>query len=327
MTLRHLLQRFWRVTAPAVVGGGIVALSLLSGTPLRAADAPSNTPDPSQTQTAPDAPAESLDVTITGRAKDDVPIQKLPPPTDLPLQDVLALSPEGQTETILRQQVQHMDYNDKIKSIVTLSRQTLSPEMTRIPQAPFFRMTIPAVTGSDVKWEFRIVNQSNETVKSLTGDAAPTAFMEWDGFTNSELQIRVGQAYTPMMIYIDAMARTQKYYGDAVQYDTIQYEQDGLLHVEFNNDRLYEKESAEFSKDALSYLEAALDLLRLRMGTPYRVIVYDPPAAAALTQKRLDLWKKFLKKRLLIRDEDMTLTTEAPSKRGRVTSLMMIAHP
>jgi hypothetical protein len=269
------------------------------------------------------AEEDSLDVTITGEAKDEIPIAKDPPPLDVPFDKVVTLSRDGQRDQVLNEPVEYMTPADYNKLVLLNSRQTSSPLSMQLPSPPFFRMELPTGVTSQV-WEFRVVDQANQAIKTMEGLRLPEGFVEWDGYEGGLCKVRVGPSYSPVLTLTDEAGTKRRYFGEAVQMDAIQYPQDGLLHLEFNNDRLYERDAADFSREMEAMLQASLELMRQRAGTPLRVIVYDNPAANALTQKRLDRWKKLLLSELLISPDDLTLATLSPKDRGRVTAVMML---
>jgi hypothetical protein len=281
---------------------------------------PVNAADP-----APAAADAPLDVTITGVAKDEVPVVKTPPPLTLPFRDVISLSREGQTDQVLAEQVQHMSRQEQTRLIEVDSRQTSSPLLVQLPQPPFFRLEAPNL--QPYFWEFQVVDQSNQVVRKTQGSALPQRFLEWDGYDEGQFRVLVGPAYSPVLIVTDAAGKKRRFFGDPVQLDAVQYEQDGLMHLEFNNDRLYERDGPGFAKEMSALLSASLNVMRKRVGTPFRVIIYERPDAGALTQKRLENWKTFLQERLVLEPDDITLVTMAPKDRGRVTALMMLAEP
>jgi hypothetical protein len=287
--------------------------------PLRAADAPAGQ--------VPTGDAKGLeDVTITGESKDEVAVVKTPAPLGLPFRDVVALSRDGQRDSVLAEPVRHMTPEDGTNLLRFASRQGATPLMVRLPAPPFFRLEAPPGLAPFL-WELQVVDQNNALVRTVPGSSIPTGTLEWDGYAEGVMKVLVGPAYSPVLVMTDNNGKKQRIFGDPVQMDALQYAQDGLRHVEFSNERLYERGRAEFTEDMYPLLEAAVDLMKRRAGTPFRVIVYADPDAAALPQKRLETWKEFLRRRLVIDDDDMTLVTMAPKERGRVTAVMMLEEP
>lgn len=283
------------------------------------------------------AKADDLDVTVTGEAKDEVPIVKQPPSLDVPFPEITTLAREGQTERILAEQVQHMTAEQQVKLIELDSRQTVSPSMVKLAMPPFFRTEMPAAlanlfptnapSGKSATWEYQILDQNNHVVHSVQGLEWPTKLLEWDGFDNSAMIVKVGPSYNPKILIRQPNDKIQQFYGDAIQLSAMTYIQDGLMHIEFSNDRLYERGVSDFSPDMELTLQAALDAMRLRVGTPVRIIVYESPSSNALAKKRLDRWKNLLQDKLMISGDDLTLLTMPPTDRGNITTVMMLEKP
>lgn len=269
--------------------------------------------------------AEPLDVTITGVSKDEIPVVKTPAPLGLPFREVISLSREGQTDGILAEPVEYLSPKDKTRLMELDSKQTSSPLMVQIPKPPFFHLEVPNL--QPYFWEFQVVDQNNQVVRRTQGNELPTTFLEWDGYQDGVFKVLVGPAYSPVLLMTDAAGKNRRFFGDPVQLDAVQYEQDGLLHVEFSNDRLYERDGPGFAKEMKPLVDACLNVMRRRIGTPFRVIVYEKTETAALTQKRLETWKKFLQEKLVLEPDDITLVTMSPKDRGRVTAVMMLAEP
>ena len=270
--------------------------------------------------------ADTLDVTITGESKDDVPLVKTPPPLGLPFEDVVGLAREGQRERVLARPIDHMSAEDQIKLTELDARQALSPWPVKIPAPPFFRMEVPEGRAG-APWEFRVVDQNDQTIKTVSGPAAPEGLVEWDGFNDGAMKLEAGSAYTPLLFTTDAKGNLVRHFGEALQLDVLQYELNNDLHVEFHNRRLYKKGTPEFSPDMEPLLEACLDGLRLRAGKEFRVSIQSKNVPASLLEKRLGLWKKFLKDRLVLPDDQITVLSGPAGAQGDVTSIIMKARP
>jgi hypothetical protein len=329
-----------------VLCGALLLAALFSG-PLYAAPAPPENgpsapvgpaPASQEPPKASTAPAQPLDVTITGELHDEIPVVKAPPSLDVPFRDVITFSRDGQTEAILAEEVRYMSPEDHNRLIEMHSQQTASPAPVLIPAPPFFRMEVPSEAatllsggtsgGAAPEWEFQVVDQNNRVVKSLSGRSAPSTFFEWDGYEGGVIALKAGPAYSPLLLVKDAEGRTHRFFGEAVQMDALQYEQDGLLHIEISNDRLYERGSAAFADEIKPVLDGMLDVVRLRVGTPLRVVIYETPAGGpSLAQQRTKTWKDYLVDKLMITPDDVTVATAPDGERGGVTSVMMLAKP
>ncbi len=268
---------------------------------------------------------ESLDVTIEGTSKDAVLIEKEPPPVELPFEDVVGFSRDGQTDRVLEGPVEHMAGEQATSLIHVKSRQTILPLSLTIPSAPFFHVEIPPGLKSFI-WELQVVDENNKLVGHLEGTTLPKNLVEWDGFDGGVFKVRVGPAYTPVLIVTDERDKKQRYFGESVQLHALQYEQDGLLHLEFGNDYLFETGSARFSREIMPLLKSALNIMRQYLGAPFRITIYDKAASNVPLKERKEKLKTFFQNSLMIEPQDITISTAAPKDRGSITEIMMLAR-
>lgn len=300
--------------------------------PAAATPPAASTATPAGTEAPADgASSDNMDVTVTGEAKEEMPVTKETPSWDVSFQEIATLAKEGQTEKVLAEEIRHMTLEQQTNLVEMDSKQTLSPSLIRLPAPPFFRMEVPQnVTAANPKrrWKFQVVDQGNKVIHEVQGTEWPqTLLLTWDGFKNGAMAVQVGQAFTPLLFVTEGNGRVQRFYGDPIQMDAIQYEQDGLLRVEYGNNRLYEARAADFSPEMEPFLLSTLDLMRLRVGKPFRVTLYDDPGTAPLTQKRLEAWKTFLLDKLMINSDDITILSMPTGNRGKITSITMLAKP
>jgi hypothetical protein len=287
----------------------------------QAAAAPAETPSAQDKAAQAEAPAdESLDVTITGESKDELPLTMDAPPTDIPFERVAGLSREGQTDRVLSGPIEHMTGEDQMHLLQMDSHQAYLGLPGRIPSAPFIRMEI-APGLSAARWELDILDQDDATTKVMEGDALPKHLAEWDGFQNGAFKLRTGPAYTPVLVLTDERNRVQRYFGEPVHFAALQYIQDGVHHLEFDNNRLFERGRAGFAQDMTAYLFASLNVLRQRLGKPIRVVVYAAPGGKLPTQKRLDNLKTFYKEGLVPEADSISFAVLPMTDRGDVTEI------
>jgi hypothetical protein len=200
------------------------------------------------------------------------------------------------------------------------SNQTIQSLPVRVPKPPFCQVEVPANLASS-SWEFQVVDQDNQEVYRKEGKSFSSRVMEWDGFQNGEFKIRVGPAYTPILTLIDVQGKKQRLFGEPIQLDAVQFEEKGVLYIEFLNSRLYERGSADFAPEMAPLLQAALNLMRQHAPAPVRLTVYENPESKAPTQRRLDNWRRFLSESLILKPETLNLSALAPKNRGEVTSI------
>ncbi len=267
---------------------------------------------------------DNLDVTITGETRDEIPLTKDAPSTDVSFEKVVGLSREGQTERVLSGPVEHMTGQDQMKLLQVDSRQAYLGMPARLPSAPFIRMEIsPGL--SPYLWELQVLDQDDRAIKAMEGTELPKYLIQWDGFQDGIFKLRAGPAYTPVLVLTDDRKRTQRYFGEPVQFAALQYIQDGILHLEFDNSRLFERGRAGFADDMRPYLAAALNLLRQHEGKPIRVVVHAEPGSPLPTQKRLDNLKGYFMEGLALEGDMISFTVQPGKERGDVTEIMAAA--
>jgi hypothetical protein len=270
--------------------------------------------------TAPLLADDSLDVNIQqGESKDELLLTKPSPPTDIAFDRVAPLSREGQTDRVLSGPVEHMTGVEQMKLLEDRSRQVFYPLPVKIPQAPFVRMEVlPGLTSQS--WELQVVDQEGRSNTVLTGRELPKYVLEWDGFKDNVLTLKAGPAYTPILVVKDERGRTQRLFGEPVQFSALYFVQDKARHVEFDNGRLFDRGRASFASDVGPLLEACLHLLRREMSGPVRITVAPGPHA----QKRADVLKKFFLEGLALEETALSIQVlSAAGERGDVTDVSM----
>lgn len=297
-----------------------------SGSAPAAANAPAGKPAGSaktdgKTSGASKAGDDSLDVTITGQAKDEIPITKPAPSAEVPFDQIAGLSREGQTDRVLTGPIEHMSGGEQMSLLQVDSRQTFVGLPVRVPSAPFIRMEIaPGLSG--VRWDLQVLDQDDRSLKAAEGTTLPKYVVEWDGFENGVFRLRAGPSYTPVLALTDDRKRVQRTFGEPVRFSALQYVQDGVFHIEFDNSRLFERGRPDLTPDMAALLTASVDSLRRRAGRPIRVVVFSSPGAPApLVQKRLDVLKVFFKNALVVEDDMISFAVSPPADRGDVTEI------
>jgi hypothetical protein len=76
-----------------------------------------------------------------------------------------------------------------------------------------------------------------------------------------------GVVYQPVLKLTDPRGIPQKYFGDPIQLDVLQFDQDGVRHVEFRNDVLFQRETADLAMDAVPLVRSLLNIMRENLGS------------------------------------------------------------
>jgi hypothetical protein len=265
--------------------------------------------------------ADSMDVVISGDALDEIPLSKPAPSVDIPFDQVATLSREGQTDRVLDSPVEHMSGRDQMSLLRVESRQTFLGLPVRIPSPPLLRMEVSPGLSPE-KWELQILDQDDKIIRALEGTALPRYVVDWDGFQGGRFILHPGPAYTPVLILTDEQKRTQRLFGEPVQFAVFQYLQDGRLHIEFDNNRLFERGRPGFSSDMVPYLAATLNILRQRVGKPMQVTIHAPAGTSAPVQQRLENLKAFYVDGLALEKDMITFAVQPAKDRGDITEIL-----
>src|SRR6266498_2066640 len=57
----------------------------------------------------------SEEVTVTGEVKDTVPLERITPPTDLPLKDAIPFTTQSEIDNILKGEIEHLDPAEQVR--------------------------------------------------------------------------------------------------------------------------------------------------------------------------------------------------------------------
>jgi hypothetical protein len=265
---------------------------------------------------------ESMSQNIEVGARDEVPVVLDPPSVNLPFKEVVGFSRPGQTEKVLLGPMDHMPGNEILNLSVLDARQALSPLPVRIPQPPFIRMEIPAGYASS-NWSFRVEGPMERIVYQVGGLILPQDLVVWDGFKEGEMVLLAGEVYLPVLSLTDGRGIPQQYFGYPIQLDVLQYDRAGVRHVEFKNDVLFQRDSAELSMEVVPLVNALLNRMRRHVGSPYKITVFEDDGGGELALKRVKTLKRFFEDALLLEADAFLFWAEPPASRGAITSVQI----
>lgn len=277
------------------------------------------TPDTARSSTG---TVESMSQNIEVGARDEVPIVLDPPSFNLPFKEVVGFSRPGQTEKVLTGPVDHLPGNEVLNLSVLDPRQAMSPFPVRIPEPPFIRMEIPAGYDSS-NWSFQVEGPLSQIVYQVAGLILPQDLVVWDGFKDGEMVLLAGEVYLPILRLTDGRGIPQQYFGYPIQLDVLQYTRLGVLHVEFKNSVLFQRDSAEISPQVLPLVRALLNRMRRYAGDPYRITVYEDEGGKPLALKRVNALKNFFEDALILDGDRFVFYAEPAGPRGSVTSILI----
>jgi hypothetical protein len=267
---------------------------------------------------------KSISQNIEAASHDEVPIVLEPPPVNLPFKDVVGFARPGQTENVLTGPVDHLPANEMLGLAVLDFRQGVSPLQFQIPSPPFVRMEVPG--GFEAShWSFRVEDQMEKIVFQTGGMRVPQDVVSWDGFKEGAIVLLAGVVYQPVLKLTDIRGIPQQYFGDPIQLDVLQFTERGVLHVEFRNPVLFQRDSADFVLESAPLVRSMLNLLRRNAGTPFQVTVYEDERGRPLAEKRVEKLKRFLEDALVSDSDIMAVKAEPAGGRGSVTEFLITA--
>jgi len=266
--------------------------------------------------------AKSLSQDIEAASHDEVPIVLEAPPTDLPFKEVVGFARPGQTERVLTGLVDHLPANEVLGMAIVDFRQAVNPLPFQIPGPPFVRMEVPSGSAAS-NWSFQVEDQSEQSVYQAGGLLLPRDLVVWDGRKDGAMAMLAGVVYQPVFKLTDPRGIPQKYFGDPIQLDVLQFDQDGVRHVEFRNDVLFQRETADLAMDAVPLVRSLLNIMRENFGFIYRIVVHEEEGGRPLAEKRGEKLKRFMEDALVLDSENFVLTAEPSGSRGPVTEFLI----
>lgn len=270
--------------------------------------------------------ADSIRLKIKGEAEDEIPVVVVPPPVDLPFKDVVGFARPGQTDRVLTGFVEHLPANEILNLAVLNSRQGLATGSVRLPRAPFVQMEVPP--GLEILgYRFTVRDQNAQIVFNQESRQSARDLMVWDGFVDNRCVIKVGLAYTSELFVDLPSGRSQRFFGDPVQFDVIRFDQDGDTLVEFRNERLFQTASEELARDGLPLMKSLLGLLRTRTSKPYQIVISFSRGGEALATRRLKVLQKFMMDALVFEASAFAFDIAEAAERGDVTTFRMAGPP
>lgn len=269
---------------------------------------------------------DAIKLKVKGEAEDEIPVAVVPPPVDLPFKDVVGFARPGQTDRVLTGFVEHLPANEILNLAVLNSRQGLATGSVRLPRAPFIQMEVPP--GLEILgYRFTVKDQNAQTVHSQESRQGARDLMIWDGFVEGRCAVKVGLAYTSELSVDLADGRSQRFFGDPVQFDVIRYDQDGDTFVEFRNERLFLTASEELARDGLPLMKSLLGLLRTRTAKPYNIVISVSRDGENLAARRLKVLQKFMMDALVLDADAFVFDIADTTDRGDVTTFRMAGPP
>jgi hypothetical protein len=287
---------------------------------------PVSAPIVSESKRTAASPEESMDVTITGEARDEIPVVLDPPPLELPFSDIAGLSRDGQTDRVLNGPLEHIGGGELLSIALLPPRQILGALPTSLPTPPFIQMELaPGLNAA--RWDFRVLDEDNRMIHRQDGAQLPKDLIVWDGTDAVGMKIRVGRVYTPLLILTSINGKIERYYGEPVLFDALQYTEGNQRRTEFLNETFFGKGSTDMYPEMAPLLKSLLAQLRENAGAVCRLTVHHNPEESALARARLKTWSTLLEEALM-RDPSAFVFNVAPAtERGDISEVVFEVQP
>lgn len=267
---------------------------------------------------------ESMDVTITGEARDEIPVVLDPPPLDLPFKDIAGLSRDGQTDRVLNGPMEHIGGGELLSFALLAPRQVMGSLPVNIPTPPFIQMELaPGMEASH--WDFRVLDEANQMIFRVEGDQIPKDLIVWDGQDKGMMKIRTGQVYTPLLILTGKSGKIDRFYGEPVLFDVMQYTQGDIRRTEFLNESLFGTGSADIFPEMAPPFKSLLSQMRRTVGTVYHVTVYYTPNELPLARARLKTLQSLLEQALMLDSTSFVFEAAPAVERGDISEIVFSA--
>jgi hypothetical protein len=161
----------------------------------------------------------------------------------------------------------------------TDSQKTASPWLERIYGPPVLRIEFkPAeeISKSAAEWAFIVKDSHGETFYEVKGKKNLPPEMVWEGFSNKNEAIHVGDDYSYSFSIVDEAGNPHRHAGKPFRVDTFRYKKGGGELTMFDPDVLFDgKSSLKLSKSGRDYLDEVRDRLRRKYGAQMEIVCYD----------------------------------------------------
>jgi len=280
--------------------------------------------------------AAPLDVTIKGESKEQLSIERVAPPTDAPIKEVIPFSRLGQTDWILTEELDYLNAEKQVAMMDVNSPKTFKPSMIEFPKPPFFVQSYPPpVTpifvdrsekappprGENETWTFIVVDQNNNLLKKIEGNTTPSEPITWDGMSRGEFVLRTDEIYSSMLVIKETPETTRTMVGDPIWLPALRYVKESSIVFEFSNKRLYDAGAPALSPMLAVLVDQLMNELKRYQGSPFEITIYD--RNMELGQRRAASWKKLLEENLLQNADSFSVKVSPVFDRGEITQVVL----
>ena len=277
-----------------------------------------------------------LDMTIKGKARDRIEIERVAPNPDVPMKDVIPFSRLGQTDWILSEELGYLDEEKQISMMDVNSPKVLKPSMIEFPKPPYFvqayppppepiivdrRPDAPPLPGEREHWTFIVFDQNNRLLKKMQGNTPPVEAIKWDGMSRGKFMLRTDEIYSSVLFIQESPEVSRTIIGDPIWMPALRYLKGNKIVYEFSNKSVYADQQTGFSPALKVLVDQLMNSLRKHEGAPFDVVIYAKDLE--LGQRRSAMWKEELEKNLLKNRDNFQIRVSLPSDRGEVTQVSL----
>jgi hypothetical protein len=286
---------------------------------------------PKKPPAAAPAPSGPLNVTIQGEVRGQVPLERIRPPLEAPLKNLIELSRNGKTEKVLKESVGYLGLPEQMKLIKLESPLARQGVLGRIPTYPFFVVRNPVYKSAGVsKIVFQVLDAANQVLKEAEVPVSQL-IVTWDGYgPTGQFALKARDVYLPIFQVTRADGQVSTLAGDGVRFEALRYKVNGETMIEIYNGSLYPEDMASFTEMSAAALREIFDDLRVHSDSPFEVTIDEQPRYQDLAKERADLWRQRLAQELLRPADSFTVRVEDAGDRGAVTRIHRLsggAHP
>lgn len=163
-----------------------------------------------------------------------------------------------------------------------------------------------AKDGKGGKWDLIVADSGGKVFRKFSGEGLPPAALDFDGKSDRGEWVRAGQAYTPVLTYVDSAGRSRTAVGKPFALAGLSLQDAGGTVISLASRLLFVKESgspALSAQGALLLREAAQLVQRHYPGLGLQVAVYHSRKDPAWVQSAAKACSAELSKRLLLKPD------------------------
>lgn len=168
--------------------------------------------------------------------------------------------------------------------------------------------------GKGGRWELIVADSSGKVFRKFAGEGLPPATLDFDGKSDGGAWLRAGQAYTPVLTYIDSNRRSRTAVGKPFALAGLALQDAGGTVISLATRLLFSKEpgSPVLSRQGSLLLREAAQLVQRHYpGLNLQVAVYHSRKDTAWVQAAAQACAAELARRLLLKGDAVAVKAAA----------------